>query len=194
MACGAKTPDACGPYEGLGAVWEQCLVREAPKAASVEAARCAEAGRAEEDCRVAWVQSHRREPVDLLLAACQSADCRLVALDYHPSPLDEQIPRCETLGLLASSCVLHALVRAYGDDAAPRPAPGLPTEGSRWLGLAAREAGQARTCGHDIDCTFFGSMAPACLAPAAAQVDCNSYRPSFPLPPTPAESASQASP
>lgn len=177
LACAT---DPCDRYADLPFARGRCLAQHAADAPDIGAARCSEAGEAEEDCRITWVHGHLDRGIDELLAACTSEECRFIALDFRPSPLFEQLPRCEALANLAENCVNHALVRYVGGSpTAAALAEDVPRLG-RWAVMAASEAGNARRCGHPIDCAGFGALAATCEAPAVGIPDCAVYRPDFP--------------
>lgn len=192
-ACGSPPVETAGPGQGgapdctayaelpSAAAW--CRVTAAPVASTIEAARCDEAGAFEEACRIRWVQAHADAPVDTLLAACSTEECRFVALDWQPAPLAEQVPRCEGLPTVAEACVSHAVVRflagAPPPDALAAAFEALGRHGAR----AAEQVGHARSCGLEVDCAVLGALAPACETAANSGVpggDCGRFRSTFP--------------
>lgn len=176
----ACATDPCAKYPDLPFVRGRCLAQRAGDAPDILSARCAEAGEAEEDCRITWVQTHLDRGVDELLAACTTEECRFIVLDYRPSPLLEQLARCEALPTRAGSCVNHALVRYYGGrPSAATLAADVPRLG-QWTEMAAFEAGNVRSCGQEVDCAVFGTHAENCLAPPSRPPDCTVFRPDFP--------------
>lgn len=180
LALLACSTDPCARYADLSFAHGRCIAQRAPEAPDLASARCTEAGGAEEDCRILWVQTHLDRGIDELIAACTTEECRFIALDFRPSPLAEQIRRCEALPTLAESCVNHAFVRFIGGrpdaETVRREAAGL----GRWAGMASQEAGNARRCGFDIDCGAYGDVGAACSAPPPGSPPCNVYRPDFP--------------
>lgn len=176
----ACSTDPCAKYADLPFARGRCIAQRAGDAPDIVSARCAEAGEAEEDCRITWVETHLDRDVDELLAACTTEECRFIALDFRPSPLLEQLPRCEALPTLAGSCVNHALVRYFGGiPSAATLAADVPRLG-QWAEMAASEAGNARRCGQELDCAVFGEHAAVCLAPPSRSPDCKVFRPDFP--------------
>lgn len=176
----ACSTDPCAKYPDLPFARGRCLAQRAALAPDVATARCDEAGDAEEDCRITWVEAHLDRDIDELLAACTTEECRFIALDFRPSPLMEQIPRCEALPTLSANCVNHALVRYLGErPSAATLAADVPRLG-QWTIMAAFEAGNARRCGQPLDCSVFGEQAPVCLSPQTGSPNCDVYRPDFP--------------
>lgn len=183
LACTGGDP--CDRYAGNDLVRRECLVRRASSEADFPPERCAEAGPAEGDCRVGWVLAHLDQDVETLLAACVSEECRFVALDWRPAGLVEQLGRCETLGWMTENCQLHAFSRYYGGRPSLEQQARDLAELGKWRQLAAIEAGNAASCGIEVDCAAHGEHASGCeAAHAVAGVRaCESYRPDYPKDP-----------
>jgi hypothetical protein len=160
-------------------------VEQAAKARTIDEARCDGLGQLEEDCRVRWVQAHADRAIEELLAACETDECRFVALDWNPVPLREQHQRCGILGVFKDPCRVHALVRYLGEHPSPE---------AQWAEIAAlgpvtwmtaKQLGIAASCGIRTDCAMAGEHAQICASMAAetpSRGSCDVFRPNFPLP------------
>lgn len=182
LACAG---DPCARYDHHELVYRECLVRRASSEADFPPERCGEAGPAESDCRVSWVLAHLDRDVDTLIAACETEECKFVALDWRPAELVEQLGRCEALGWMTENCQIHAFSRYFGGrpslEQQVRDLPAL----ERWGELAAIEAGNAAGCEIPVDCAAHGKHAATCeAARASAGVRaCESFRPDYPRDP-----------
>ena len=182
----ACSTDPCGAYADDPLLARRCHVVQAQAAPDIASARCELAGPDQEECRVSWIEAHLDLPIETLLAACTTPECRFVALDYRPSPLPKQVELCDALGGLAENCVVHGLVRYFGGrPTVEQQRADTPSLG-RWSRSAALEAGLAAQCGIEVDCDTFGADAEACRGSATNRpvVDCGVYRPDFPRPPS----------
>lgn len=182
-SCGWFRPDPCADYADSPESLAWCRVEKASEADTIEAARCDGLGEREEACRVRWVQTHTDREQAELLAACTTDECRFVAVDWKPLPIGLQFEQCARLNMLANPCRVHATARYFG---------GRPSSAQQRQDLAplvehafvvGNQAGLARYCGFEVDCSVFGPYAEAC-----DQVgrfgrmggDCSAFRPNFP--------------
>lgn len=186
LACSLLRPDPCAKYADDAQALAWCRVEQAQGAATISEAQCEGLGaREEEACRVRWIQAHAEADIDTLLAACATDECRFVALDWHPSPITEQLQRCSALGMLADPCKAHAAVRYF----AARPSIAQQREELAALTehhkILADQAGTARYCGFEVDCAFYGIHTTMCAQIGRfgrAGAECNAFRPNFPRP------------
>lgn len=189
LLVGCGNGDPCAAYRWDDRLEAQCVVRAAAHAPSVADAGCARAGAWAEECRKAWVRAHLDRPVDELVAACTTDECRFFALDHHPLPFTGQVARCERLRAFQENCVGHAATcfLATGPDLATQAANFAAAP--RWTEVLALQAGSYLACGGVSDCALFGAAAPSCEArraqPHPADL-CASFRPDFPKVPDPA--------
>lgn len=185
LGCSRAPPDPCAAYAENPASLGWCRVEKAGEAADIEEARCEGLGEMEEHCRVRWVQAHADREQSELLAACSSDECRFVAMDWKPLPLRRQLDGCAELGTLANPCRVHAAVRFFGGR------PSLEDQRRDLVGLEAHayvlgnQAGFARYCGIEVDCSLFADYAPACEEVGKygrMGGECSAFRSTFPRP------------
>jgi hypothetical protein len=188
LACAPTPGDPCAAYTGDPAILRHCVVHAASTAPTFEAAGCARAGALDEECREAWIMGHADQPLDTLLAACDSDECRFLALDWAPDPFEAQLARCTRLSRFVDQCVVHAAIRwLAGSPPLEEQRRALGPLGA-WDRVLAPNVGFAIRCGLPGDCALLRDEAPVCHAEAEAPADphaCASFfRPEFPrIPP-----------
>ncbi len=185
LGCSRAPPDACADYASNPATLGWCRVEKAGEADTIEEARCDGLGEHEEACRVRWVQAHAEREQSELLAACSTDECRFVAMDWKPLPLRRQLEGCAGLGMLANPCRVHAAVRFFGAR------PSLEGQRRELAGLEehafvlGNQAGFARYCGIEVDCSLYGAYGGACEEVGRygrMGGECSSFRVTFPRP------------
>lgn len=185
LGCSRTPPDPCAAYIDNPATLGWCRVEKAGEAATIEEAHCEGLSEMEEHCRVRWVQGHTDRDLVELKAACTTDECRFVALDWKPLPFRLQFDECAVLGRLANPCRVHAAARFFGGR------PSLEGQRQELAGLEehsfvlGNQAGLARYCGIEVDCSLFADYSPACEEVGRygrMGGECTSFRVRFPRP------------
>lgn len=107
-------PGPCSHYRGDALSF--CLAERAGDDVSA----CSDVGAFEADCRLRWVRRHAEEPLEVLLDACATEECRFDALESKATgSLLAELAACDAhLDAMAPYCREHAALRwtARGDD------------------------------------------------------------------------------